>query len=157
MAGVLNPAGFNIPLDFGRHRFSSTLRLCISYLCARLFPPGQPPSPRHIWLQTSKSLPAGYFCTEHRGKLPARMLLFEPCALKHGLFLWLFLMHSSSSTGFSGATERNVELGPQETRARQIYHSLLEGNIFGFWHSSSPDSGTKHPPAFEDLSKPSLP
>lgn len=34
LAGVLNPARFNIPLDFGRHQFSSTLRSCISYLCA---------------------------------------------------------------------------------------------------------------------------
>lgn len=50
-------------------------------------------------------------------------------------------MHSSSKAGFSEATECNVELGPQETRARQIYHNLLEGSISGFWHSSSPDSG----------------
>lgn len=157
LAGVLNPAGFNIPLDFGSHQFSSTLRCGISHLCAWLFPLGQPPSPRHVWLRTNKSLPAGYFCTEQRGKLPAWMLLFEPCALKHRLVLWLFLTHSSSRAGFSGATERNVELGPQETWARQIDHNLLESNIFGFWDSSSPDSGTKHPPASEDRSKPSLP
>lgn len=89
------------------------------------FPLGYPPSPHHAWSWTSKSLPTRYFCTEQRDKLPAWMLLFEPCALKHGLALWLFLMHSSSRAGFSKATERNVELGPQETRAKQIYHNLL--------------------------------
>lgn len=156
LARVLNPAGFDIPLDFGHHQFSSTLRCGISYICARPFPPGHPPCPHHVWLQTSKSLPTGYFCTEQRGKLPAWMLLFEPCALKHGLVLWLFLRRSSSRAGFSGATERNAELGPQETRARQSYHNLLERSIFGFWHSSFPDSGTKHPPASKGWIKPSL-
>lgn len=102
-----------------------------------------------------KHLPAGYFCTKKQSKLPAWMLLFEPCALKHELVLWLFLTHSSSRAGFSGAMERNVELGPQETQVRWIYHNLLHGYSFGFWHSS-PDSGTKHPPASKDQSKPSL-
>lgn len=67
----------------------------------------------------------------------------------------VILTHSSSRAGFSGAMERNVELGPQETQVRWIYHNLLHGYSFGFWHSS-PDSGTKHPPASKDQSKPSL-
>lgn len=83
LAGVLNPAGFNLPLDFGHHQSSSALRSCVSYLCAWPFPPGHPPCPRHVWSQTSKPHPPGYFCTEQLGKLPAWMV--EPCALKHRL------------------------------------------------------------------------
>lgn len=120
-----------------------------------MFPPGHPPSPCHIWSCTSKSLPTGYFCTKKQSKLPAWMLLFEPCALKHGLALWLFLTHSSSRAAFSEAMQCNVDLGPQETQVRQIYHNLLHGYSFGFWHPS-PDSSIKHPLASKDQSKPSL-
>lgn len=154
LTGILNPAGFNTPLDFGCHRFSSMLRSCISS-CTTVSTWTPSISLSHLVVDKQIS-PHWYFCTEQRGKLPAWMWLFEPCALKHGLVWRLFLTHSSSKAGFSEATERNVELGPQETRARQIYHSLLEGSISGLWHSSSPDSGIKYPPASKDGSKLSL-
>lgn len=98
----------NTLIDFGHYRFSSILSSCFSFPCGWVFPPGHPPSPCHMWSCTSKSLPAGYFWTEKQSKLPAWMLLFEPCALKHGQVLWLFLTHSSSRAAFSGAMKRNV-------------------------------------------------
>lgn len=147
-AGVLNPTGLMTLIDFGHYQFSSNLCSCFSFPCVYMSPSGHPPSPHHIWSCTSRSLPHWIFL-----HWEAWMLLSEPCALKH--ILWLFLTHSSSRAAFSGAMECNVEPGPQETQVRQIYHNLLHSYSFRFWHSL-PDSGAKHPLASKDQSKPSL-
>lgn len=86
-------------------------------------------SPHRVFLQRSRATPS------------MDVAVWTLCTKARAGFVVIFNAQHSRAA-FSGAMERNIELGPQETQLRQIYHNLLHGYSSGFWHSL-PDSGTK--------------